>query len=132
MRRSERLAEARHRVAQPGALGLELGEPRLELIRHVVERDAEQRELVVAADGDALRKLPRAIPWAASATRRRFRTIDRPSKYATTPTSAREASRPRSSRFLVRVLAASMSGCGVRTANRAWVSPGSPGVASAR
>ena len=40
--------------AEAAALGLELGEPRLELVRHVVERRAEQRELVAAANGDAL------------------------------------------------------------------------------
>ena len=50
----ERLAEARDRAAEPSALVLELGEPRLELVRHVVEGRAEQRELVAALHRHAL------------------------------------------------------------------------------
>ena len=58
----ERLAEARDRVAEPAALAFELGEPGLELVRHVVERSTEERELVAAADGDALGEPPACDP----------------------------------------------------------------------
>ena len=50
MRRSQRLAEARDDVAQTPALGFELVKPRLQLERHLVERPAEQRELVTSLD----------------------------------------------------------------------------------
>jgi hypothetical protein len=62
VRRGERLAEVRQRFAYPGALGLELGEPRLELLGHVVERGAQRSELVVPADGDALTEAPERDP----------------------------------------------------------------------
>src|SRR5207245_9273041 len=56
VRRSERLAEADDYVPQPAALRIELPDSRLELVRHVVERSPKQRELVAAANGDALRE----------------------------------------------------------------------------
>ena len=62
VRRRERLAEARDRVSEPAALGLELCEPLLELIRHLVERGPEHRELVAAANGDALGEPPSSDP----------------------------------------------------------------------
>ena len=54
MRRRERLPEAGERLAHVTAFRLELGEPRLELRGHLVERSAERRELVPPPDGDAL------------------------------------------------------------------------------
>src|SRR6185503_20751387 len=56
VRRHERLAEAGERVTNTASFGLELGEPRLELLGHVVERSAEGRELVPSPHGDALAK----------------------------------------------------------------------------
>ena len=44
------------------ALGLELGEPRLQLVRHVVERGAEHRELVPSPHGHALGEVPLRDP----------------------------------------------------------------------
>src|SRR5436305_730730 len=51
---AERLAEAGDDVAQPSALVLELVEPRLQLRGHLVERAAEQGELVPALNGHPL------------------------------------------------------------------------------
>ena len=53
-RRRERLAEAGDGDAQPAALGVQLREPRLQLVGHVVEGAAEGCKLVGAGDGDAL------------------------------------------------------------------------------
>ena len=52
--RGQRLTEADQRLARAAALGLQLGEALLELRGHVVERGAEGRELVPAADGYTL------------------------------------------------------------------------------
>ena len=83
------------RVAQAAALGLELGEPRLELVRHVVERGAEQRELVAAPHRHALGEpAARDRACAASASPRSVRTIERPSKYATSATSDERREQP--------------------------------------
>ena len=54
VRRAERLAETRGDVAQAPALCLELVETRLKLESHLVERSAEQRELVSALNRHAL------------------------------------------------------------------------------
>ena len=75
---------------------------------------------------------PCAIPRAAVANRRRFRTIARPCRYATTPTSARHTSSPARSRSRVRVVAASITAFRVRTASRAAGTRGSAGAANAR
>ena len=48
---SQRLAEPRDDVAQTPTLGLQLVEPRLQLEGHLVERPAEQRELVTSLHG---------------------------------------------------------------------------------
>ena len=53
MRGRERLAEPGRHLAEPRALGAELLESSLELVRHRVERPAEARELVAALDRDA-------------------------------------------------------------------------------
>src|SRR5512132_144303 len=58
VRRAERLAETRGDVAQAAALGLELVETRLKLEGHLVERSAEQGELVAALDRHTLFQIP--------------------------------------------------------------------------
>ena len=73
VRRGERLAEARDRVAQPAALGLQLGDPRLELAGHLVERAAELGELVAAANVDA---------FAQSSARDALRRVREPAQCA--------------------------------------------------
>src|SRR5579862_5016979 len=54
VRRRERLAEARVRLACAGALVLHLVETRLELLRHLVERRRDLCELVASAQLDTL------------------------------------------------------------------------------
>ena len=61
---------------------------------------------------------PRAIPCAASASPRSVRTIERPSTYATSETSASDASSPSRSRLRDVASAASISACGLSTAKR--------------
>ena len=50
----ERVAEPREGVAQALALGLELVEPRLELVGHLVERPSQDRQLVAPPHRNAL------------------------------------------------------------------------------
>ena len=57
MRGGERVAEARDRVADAAALGVELAQARLELRGHVVEGLPEGGELVAAPHGHALLQL---------------------------------------------------------------------------
>ncbi len=73
MRRAEHIAEARDRVAQARALGVQLVEARLQLRCHLVERASEQRELVPSlhrhtlfqvAAGDCTRSLDEAADRA--------------------------------------------------------------------
>ena len=73
VRSRKRLAEAGDRAAEPSALVLELREPRLQLIRHVVERRAEQRELVAA-----LHRHPLAQAAARDPVRRLREVAQRP------------------------------------------------------
>ena len=56
VRRRERLAEAGVRIAQPVPLLVQLRQPCLKLVRHVVERRREHRELVAPAHRHALRQ----------------------------------------------------------------------------
>ena len=90
MCRRKRLTEASQRVPPAGALGLELGEPRLELRRHVVERGTEGCELVVAADGHPLGQAPvRDLPRGRGETAEV--PDDRPPLQVRDPTYEREA-----------------------------------------
>ena len=78
MRRGQRLAEADIGVAQPRSLGAELLDPRLELVGHLVEGQAEPRELVAAPDPTRRSSRPRAIAFAASARPLSDATIELP------------------------------------------------------
>ena len=53
----ERFAEAHGRVAEARPLGVELAQPRLELVGHLVERPTELGELVSSLDGHTLVEL---------------------------------------------------------------------------
>ena len=75
---------------------------------------------------------PRAIAWAASDRERSVRTIERPSKYATSETSASEASSPISRRLRRLRFASSISDCGLRTAKRTCGTSPIIGATSAR
>src|SRR5207244_9919995 len=88
--RRKPLTEASQRLPPAGAPGLELGEPRLELRRHVVERGTEGRELVVAADGHPLGQAPvRDLPRGRGETAEV--PDDRPPLQVRDPTYEREA-----------------------------------------
>ena len=119
VRRGERLAEARDRVAQPAALGFELGEPLLELVRHVVERVPEHRELVAAANRDALRE-----PAARDPVRRLGESPQRPhDRAALEVRDERDERRAKRSGRAAACCASSSwqrrsSDCGLSTANR--------------
>ena len=60
--RRERLADSPDRLANPGAFLLELGQPALQLLGHVVELLAEERELVPAGGGDRLGEIAAGQP----------------------------------------------------------------------
>ena len=79
VRRGERLAEADGRVAQPRALGVELLQPRLELVGHLVEGECPRRANSSRPSTSTRRSSrPRAIAFAASARPPSEATIERP------------------------------------------------------
>ena len=108
-KRASRPEAARARV--------DLGQPRLELARHLVERRAELRELVAPADGDALASRPRAIARAAPRRAPEGAHDGAPLGKAAIET-ADERRSPSSRRLRELEFAASISDCGLETAKR--------------
>jgi hypothetical protein len=124
--RLERRADAREGVAQSRALGLQLLEPGLELVRHRVEGVPELRELVAATNANALAEASRATAFVASTSPRSDWTIARPSSHATTATTISAPIRKRRRWSCVEWLAVSISFCGLSTATRGPPSSSDP------